>query len=136
MNNQLITRAKRFATDAHRNQLRDGGEPYIIHPAQVAEILSLVTDDANIIAAGWLHDTIEDCGVTRDQIAQKFNETVADLVVEVSKEKIDGVNTFPNLKTREGVMIKFADRLSNLSSMADWDAKKQAWYIGKSKFWK
>lgn len=131
----LTRRAELFAREAHKFQFRDGGEPYIIHPEQVAELLSNVTQDENIIAAGWLHDVIEDCGVTRDQLAQAFNETIADLVVEVTHVHDGTRNTFPNLKTREGVMIKFADRLSNLSSMNAWNAEKQDWYIKKSKFW-
>lgn len=132
---QLLKRAELFARNAHKDQFRDGGEPYIVHPEQVAQLLSTVTQDENIIAAGWLHDVIEDCNIPRERLATVFNETVADLVHEVTMDRTDGVKTFPRLKTREGIMIKFADRLSNLSSMNAWNAEKQDWYIKKSKFW-
>lgn len=131
---QLINRARRFATIAHQGQTRDNGDPYIIHPEQVARILAQVTNDPDIIAAGWLHDVIEDCDVTYLQLATTFNKRVADLVTEVTNNGKG--NAFPNLKTRDGVLIKFADRTSNLSDMAGWDDKKVAWYLGKSKFWK
>lgn len=131
---QLINRARRFATIAHQGQTRDNGDPYIIHPEQVARILSQVTSDPNIIAAGWLHDVIEDCGVSYETLVEQFNPRVADLVTEVTNNGKS--NEFPNLKTRDGILIKFADRTSNLSDMAGWDDKKVAWYLGKSKFWK
>lgn len=132
---QFVNRARRFATEAHKGQTRDdNGTPYIVHPAQVAAILSQVTDDPNVIAAGWLHDVIEDCGVTWHDLAVEFNIKVANLVKEVTNNG-EG-NAFPNLHSRDGVLIKFADRTSNLSDMNGWDDKKVAWYLGKSKFWK
>lgn len=130
----IIYRAREFAILAHRDQFRDSGEPYFAHPEQVAEILKQVTYDPAIIAAGYLHDVIEDCDVTYEDLKVAFGQRVADLVREVTSP--GDSNTFPNLKTRDGVLIKFADRLSNLSSMDVWSDAKQARYIKKSTFWK
>ena len=121
-----------YARNVHSGQLRDGGEPYIVHPAQVAAILSEVTQDEDLIAAAWLHDVIEDSETTYEDLKAVFGQRVADLVNEVTHEG----DHFPRLKTRDGILLKFADRLSNLSDMNTWDAKQQARYLNKSKFWK
>ena len=65
-----------------------GNEPYINHLAEVANLLAIVTDgaDAELVAAGWLHDTIEDTETTREGLAQTFSERVAALVVEVTDD--------------------------------------------------
>src|SRR6185312_918479 len=65
-----------------------GNEPYINHLAEVANLLSAATDgaDAELVAAGWLHDTIEDTGTTRAELAQGFSERVASLVVECTDD--------------------------------------------------
>lgn len=133
MDKNIINRAKRFATKKHKDQLRDGGQPYIVHPAQVARILSLVTDDPELIASGWLHDIIEDTNTTYEDVYQRFGAKIANLVNEVTK---DEKKHFPDLYSREGVMLKFADRLSNLAGMTAWDEDRQNRYIKKSKFWR
>lgn len=131
--NNIIQRARTFAENAHQYQTRDQGTPFIDHPAQTAAILKMVTDDPNLIAAGWLHDTIEDTDTTYDQLVDEFNEDVADLVAAVTKTDY---NTYPGLKNnRRAVMLKFADRLSNLSDMAGWDDRRRDKYIMKSMFW-
>lgn len=133
-----ISEAMIFAIEAHKGQKRDDGEDYIVHPAQVAMIIQQVTDDPDIIAAAWLHDVIEDTPVSYEVIEARFGKRVADLVMEVTHEvgaKHIG-NYFPRLKTKEGIMLKFADRLSNLSDMKAWDQKRQEHYLRKSKFWK
>lgn len=131
----LVTRAMWFAMRAHNGQTRDDGEDYIVHPAQVANIIGCVTDDQEIIAAAWLHDIIEDTQYTYDDLEKKFGKRVADLVNEVTHEKHPRGNYFPRLETREGIMLKFADRLSNLSDMKTWDEKRKAHYLRRSKFW-
>lgn len=130
----IIDRAQEFATSAHYDQWRTDGSPFIDHPAQTAAILMQVTDDPNLIAAGWLHDTIEDCpGITYERLRNEFNEDIAGLVLAVTSKES---NTFPGLKnSRRAVLLKFADRLSNLSDMAGWNDKKHAKYIEKSRFW-
>jgi (p)ppGpp synthase/HD superfamily hydrolase len=82
-----------FAACAHRNQVRKGtpdpGVPYIIHPVHVAAILRAHGFDEDIVVAGLLHDTVEDCGVDTGDITARFGQRVTDLVVAVSERKRD-----------------------------------------------
>ncbi len=132
---RLFVRAMQFAIKAHDGQKRDDGEDFIIHPAQVADILAQVTDDEEIIAAAWLHDIIEDTEYDYDFLKEKFGKRVADLVNEVTHVQHPRGNYFPRLETQAGIMLKFADRLSNLSDMKTWDDKRKAHYLRRSKFW-
>ena len=132
----IIQRAKDFATERHHGQLRDGGAPFITHPMQTAQILSLVTSDENLIAAGWLHDTIEDTDTTYTELVATFNSDIADLVMEVTQEGTSGNRYFPHLHTRRGIMLKFADRLTNISDMKDWSNQRKQKYLADSTFWK
>lgn len=136
-NLHLIRDARNFAFEAHEGQERDGGEPYIVHPHQVAEILNQTTKDPEIIAAAWLHDTVEDCGVTYEELTERFGQRVSDLVKEVTcvRHEVKG-KIFPNLETRDGIMLKLADRLSNISGMNDWTEEQKQVYLDKTKFWK
>jgi len=140
--NPIVHKAAIFAAEAHGTQLRDDEHtPFVTHPMLVARILDEATEnnDPNLLAAAWLHDTIEDCGVTYEELVQEFNQDVADLVMEVTHEgKPDSHGYyFPRLKTKRGIMLKFADRLANLADMSDvWPEEKQAHYLRKSKFWK
>ena len=129
----IIKKAEIFAREKHKHQKRMGGAPFIIHPEAVANLLTLVTKDEEVIAAGWLHDTVEDCGVTYEELVEAFNIRVADLVMEVTDN--GQYNTFPRLKTREGILIKFADRLHNISDMDTWGDKRVQAYLVRSKFW-
>jgi guanosine-3',5'-bis(diphosphate) 3'-pyrophosphohydrolase len=102
-----------------------GSEPYINHLAEVANLLSTATDgaDAELVAAGWLHDTIEDTETTREELAQKFSERVASLVVECTDDMslpkserrrlqvIDARKKSPGTK-----LIKIADKISNIGA--------------------
>ena len=87
----LIERAAQFAKDAHEsiNQRRKySDQPYIVHPAAVAEIVASVTDDENMICAAWLHDVVEDTPVTLGEIKSAFGDDIANLVdglTDVSK---------------------------------------------------
>lgn len=143
MHKTLVQRAKEYAIAAHEGQWRDKGHkiPYIKHPSQTASIIAATIpigapDRSEMIAAAWLHDTIEDTDTTYEDLRRYFGEKVANLVLEVSNEKTaDKRSYFPNLKTQQGVMLKFADRLSNISDMDGWNAKRQQAYINKSKFW-
>lgn len=134
--NKIIMKAIAYASKKHRGQLDDTGKPYMVHPSQVAQILMRVTDDENLIAAGYLHDTIEDTDTTYEDLVKEFNKDVADLVMEVTHEgKKDTGYYFPRLKTQRGIMLKFADRLSNISRMEAWNEGRKAHYLKKSKFW-
>ena len=81
----LIRRAANYATEHHAGQFRRSGEPYIVHLINVAYILATLRVGPQTIAAGFLHDTIEDCGVTKEELAETFDEEVADLVESVTK---------------------------------------------------
>jgi (p)ppGpp synthase/HD superfamily hydrolase len=135
----LLDKAILFAKQKHYNQKDDNGNYYFeSHCCQVAEILKLVTNDENLIAAGYLHDTLEDTSTNYDELKLSFNKDVADLVLEVTKagEKDSKGFYFPNLITQRGIILKFADRLSNLSRMESWGEKRKEQYLRKSKFWK
>ena len=72
---KLVEKAYLFAQEAHKNQYRKSGEPYFTHPCFVASILVELSLDPPTIAAGLLHDTVEDCeGITLDTIRQEFGE--------------------------------------------------------------
>lgn len=132
----LIGDAVRFATDAHAGVTRaDGVTPYITHPIAAASLLYRAGEPAETVAAAVLHDVIEDCGVTREALAELFGEAVASLVSEV---------TFPNgipsrsAKILESIpvmslaaaKVKMADALSNLADLpySGWPDDKAARY--------
>jgi (p)ppGpp synthase/HD superfamily hydrolase len=122
---RLISEAAELAARRHNGMARKGrgDEPYINHLAEVANLLATATDgaDAELVAAGWLHDTIEDTDTTREELAQKFSDRVAALVVEVTddmslpkpqrrqKQIEDAPHKSPGAK-----MIKIADKISNI----------------------
>lgn len=134
---KLSTKAMFFATKKHENQYDDEGKHYFFHPMKVAEILKLITEDDNLIAAAYLHDTLEDTDTTYEELVEKFNQDIADLVVEVTKAKNEkGEKIFPNLKTQRGMILKFADRLHNISRMESWSEEKKEKYLQSSIFWK
>lgn len=134
----LISKAKNYAMIKHMGQKRADGSPYIFHPLRVAQYLTLACPtDINLICAGALHDLIEDCDVGYEELRHLFGADVADLVQEVTKYKPEKnkAATFPNLKTRRGILLKFFDRADNISDTRGWSAKKIEWYLLKSKFW-
>lgn len=127
----IVTKAYTFARNKHKGQTYGDGD-FIDHPCQVVKILASINADMNLLASGYLHDVLEDTDTTYDDLLTNFNVDIANLVREVTKTKY---NTFPDLHSRRGVMLKFADRLSNLKNMQLWDDEKQLKYIRKSKFW-
>ena len=141
----LITHALSFAARAHTDQRRKGvrEEPYANHLTDVAWLLAQATEgkDAALIAAGLLHDTVEDQGITRATLASEFGEDVAGLVAEVtddkSLEKADRkrlqVENAPH-KSPRAKMLKIADKTSNLRAIldsppADWDGNRKHEYF-------
>jgi GTP diphosphokinase / guanosine-3',5'-bis(diphosphate) 3'-diphosphatase len=132
----LISRAADFAARRHADQRRKGSskEPYINHLSEVARRLAVATDgsDAPLVAAGWLHDTIEDTATSRDELTLEFGDDVASLVVEVTDDKalakaerkrLQVVKT--PMKSRRARMIKIADLTSNLRSLPDdWERER------------
>lgn len=119
-------RAAEFASDKHAGQTRkDGKTPYIQHPVRVAYILGRNGEhDPVVMIAALLHDTIEDTGVTRDEIADRFGDEVADLVAEVSDDM-----TLPKEQRRAGQesrkwsdrasRLKIADKTANMIDLMD-----------------
>ncbi len=131
-----IQKAINEASEKHEGQLRKAdGLPYIVHPFAVAWILSNYTDDEDIIAAGLLHDTLEDvAGYRFDDIKKDFGDRVANIVKEVSEDKDPNIKTnekatWKDRKTkylkhlqvasREAMLVSAADKIHNLSSLLD-----------------
>ena len=80
-----VNKAYNFACEAHSGQYRSSGDPYVTHPIAVASILSSFRMDEDSLSAAMLHDVIEDTGIPKRIIEEKFNKEVADLVDGVSK---------------------------------------------------
>jgi (p)ppGpp synthase/HD superfamily hydrolase len=131
-----IEKAMIFMVKKHKGQLDDNGEDYDKHPLNVFTILGQVTQDQDILIASLLHDTLEDTSTTYEELKQEFGWKVADLVLEVTHEETKEGNIFPRLHSRDAILIKFADRLDNLSRMQSWGRERTNQYLRKSKFWK
>ncbi|HEV2323588.1 MAG TPA: bifunctional (p)ppGpp synthetase/guanosine-3',5'-bis(diphosphate) 3'-pyrophosphohydrolase [Terracidiphilus sp.] len=126
----LIRKAWDFTVKHHAGQLRASGQPYIIHPLEVADVLAGMKLDATAIAAGLLHDAVEDTPATSEEIEAEFGEQVAHIVDGVTK--IDKIQ-FANREDRQAenvrkmllamvsdvrvVLIKLADRLNNMRTL-------------------
>ena len=123
----MIQKAAEFAAKAHEGALRKGSSmPYIVHPKEVAAIVAVMGGDRESIAAAYLHDVIEDAGITYEQLLEAFGRRVADLVLAESEDKSKTwierkQTTVSRLRTaaREEKLITFADKLSNLRSTAE-----------------
>lgn len=121
----MITKAFLFALYAHGEQKRKDGLPYIMHPVEVAMELARNGAGEELICAGFLHDTIEDAFITREQLVTAFTDEVADLVVADSenkedsweKRKGDALALLRQPGDRNHKMLMCADKLSNLRSM-------------------
>lgn len=134
---KLIKKAWEFAEKAHGDQKRLSGEPYISHPATVAYFLSEAGMDKETIAAGILHDTLEDTEITYNDLKENFGDDVARLVKGVTKigdlkydKKIQQARSLRNLFIAAAqdirvIVIKLFDRLHNLETLNYHDSEKQ-----------
>ncbi len=127
---EFVTRAFHFAKEKHEGQLRKSGEPYINHCLSVTYILATYQSAPATLAAGFLHDTVEDCGVTYQEIKNLFNDDVADIVQAVTK-----IKNLPDVSTEEtsasthrklilamakdirAIIVKLCDRLHNMRTL-------------------
>ena len=129
-NPETLTKAYNFAVKAHKNQKRYSGDPYLIHPVAVADILSDLKLDGATIATGLLHDTIEDTKATYSTVEKEFGKEVADLVDGVTKisqleDKVTATSKAENfrkliLATSKDIrvlLVKLAYRLHNMITL-------------------
>ena len=127
---EQIWEAYRFGELAHRGQMRKSGEPYITHPVSVAIILSHLHLDTPTIIAALLHDVVEDTGITKEEVSEKFGPQVADLVDGLSKlDKIEfqsateaQAENFRKMLLAMSqdvrvILVKLADRLHNMQTL-------------------
>ena len=138
----IVDRALAFATIAHGEQKRKySGEPYIVHPIEVMEIVKTVPHDEAMLAAALLHDVVEDTDVTLEEINQAFGEDVASLVddlTDVSKPE-DGNRKARKALDREhsaqssprAQTVKLADLISNSSDILENDPKFAKVYLAE-----
>ncbi len=157
---KLLDNVYATATRLHYGQTRKDGLPYISHPVEVALILAELDFNADVVSAALLHDVVEDCGYTLEEITQNFNGNIAEMVDCVSAidktkyifdedEIYEDVNfvkssaeeqTFKKLialgkKNPMGFAIKFADRLHNLRTIQCFDYNKQLEKVRESERW-
>ncbi|MGB7563685.1 MAG: bifunctional (p)ppGpp synthetase/guanosine-3',5'-bis(diphosphate) 3'-pyrophosphohydrolase [Prochlorococcaceae cyanobacterium] len=137
-NQRLLAAAFDFAYQLHDGQMRASGEPYIVHPVAVADLLREIGASPSVIAAGFLHDVVEDTGVTPEQLEQHFGPEVRALVEGVTK--LGGIH-FTNRTEAQAenlrrmflamasdirvVLVKLADRLHNMRTIGALAPEKQ-----------
>ena len=135
---ELIRQAYVYSANAHQGQVRKSGEPYLIHPLEVCDLLAKMQLDEYALCAGILHDTIEDTKATPEEIEGLFGKQVAEIVEGVTKlsnmpystshEK--AAENFRRMlvamaKDIRVILVKLADRLHNMSTLEHMKAEKQ-----------
>ena len=133
-----VRRAYLYSEQAHDGQKRRSGDPYIIHPLQVAEILSDMRMDHQSLMAAMLHDVIEDTGIAKDALQSQFGEAVAELVDGVSKlthisfetrAEAQAENfqkmTLAMARDIRVIIVKLADRLHNMPTIGSLNPEKR-----------
>jgi len=141
LNPEALSKAYDFALNAHKNQKRDSGDPYLIHPVAVADILTDLKLDSATITTGLLHDTIEDTKTTYKTVEKEFGKEIADLVDGVTKiselegkvvenSKAENIRKLilATSKDIRVLLVKIADRLHNMrtiNSISDESRRKR-----------
>lgn len=128
---RIINKASDFAAKAHAGQTRRGGEPYYNHVHRVAGLVGELTEDADMIAAAYLHDTMEDCGITADELTLVFGANIATLIQELTNDEVQlkelGKEEYMVRKlsalSAQALLIKLCDTLNN---MTETDCPSQA----------
>ena len=144
LNPETLSKAYSFALNAHKDQKRDSGDPYLVHPVAVANILTDLKLDSATIATGLLHDTIEDTKITYKTVEKEFGKEVADLVEGVTKiSELEG-KVIENSKAENirklilatskdirVLLVKLADRLHNMRTLNSINDEKRRKRIAK-----
>ncbi|MBD8049202.1 RelA/SpoT family protein [Limnohabitans radicicola] len=133
----MVRKAYRFADDAHLGQMRKNGEPYITHPIAVAALCTEWKLDAQALCAALMHDCMEDCGVTKIELIEKFGAPVAELVdgltkldkLEFNTREENQAESFRKMllamaRDVRVILIKLADRTHNMRTMGDMPRSK------------
>ena len=134
---ELVRKAYRFADEGHLGQLRKNGEPYITHPIAVATQCTEWKLDAQALMAALMHDVMEDCGVTKSDLIEKFGSSVAELVdgltkldkLEFNTREENQAESFRKMllamaRDVRVILIKLADRTHNMRTMSDMPREK------------
>ena len=134
----MLRKAYEFAAKAHKGQKRSSGEDYIIHPANVAATLIKLKMDMDSIIAGLLHDVLEDCNVSAEEIEKEFSKNIAQIVIgltKISKIKFKTVEETQAENFRKMIVamakdlrvliVKLADRMHNMRTLQYVSEKKQ-----------
>ena len=144
LNPETLSKAYDFAVKVHKDQIRQSGDPYVIHPVAVANILTELKLDSATIATGLLHDTIEDTYATYKTIEEQFGKEVADLVDGVTKISVFENQAISNSKAENFrklilatskdirvLLVKLADRLHNMRTLKAIDKEEKRKRIAK-----
>ena len=128
---ELIAEAYNVAHAAHRGQTRKSGEPFVYHPLATADVLAELRLDPTTITAALLHDVLEDTGVTKEELSERFGDDVAEIVDGVTKLKrlpsgnleeaqAESLRKMIVAMSRDVrvIIIKLADRLHNMRTLA------------------
>jgi len=132
LNIEKIAKAYNYALEKHKGQLRLSGEPYIIHPVEVAKILLSLNLDTTSVVAGLLHDVVEDCNVSIEEIEREFGSDVAKIVDGLTKiesldfnipdaeAKIESIRKMILAMASDirVILVKLADRLHNMRTLS------------------
>ena len=134
---EMVRKAYRFADEAHLGQMRKNGEPYITHPIAVAALCTEWKLDAQALCAALMHDSMEDCGVTKIELIEKFGVPVAELVdgltkldkLEFNTREENQAESFRKMllamaRDVRVILIKLADRTHNMRTMGDMPRSK------------